>query len=79
MGIWLDAPEDFLLKRVASRIGDASDADADVVAHQLTYDIGPIAWTRIDASRSVESLRREILERSVQANGDWRRAPRALQ
>jgi predicted kinase len=62
-GIWLDASEDILLKRVAARTGDASDADADVVMHQIAYDIGPIGWTRIDASRSVEQLSRQIRER----------------
>ena len=63
-GIWLDASEDILLKRIAQRTGDASDADADVVKHQLAYDIGPIAWTRFDASPGVESLRQAILERT---------------
>jgi len=35
-----------------------------VVKHQLAYDIGPIAWTRFDASPGVESLRQAILERT---------------
>jgi hypothetical protein len=63
MGVWLDAPQKVLIERIAQRIGDASDANADVVKHQFTYDIGPIGWTRFDASRGVESLRQAILER----------------
>jgi aminoglycoside phosphotransferase family enzyme/predicted kinase len=62
-GIWLDAPEKTLIERVAARTGDASDADAEVVRRQLSYDIGPIKWTKLDASQGIEQLRRQILER----------------
>lgn len=47
-GIWLDAPAEELVRRVTARTGDASDADADVVRHQLAYDLGPIHWARAE-------------------------------
>jgi uncharacterized protein len=51
-GIWLDAPAETLTSRVASRGADASDATPSVVAKQLTYDVGRLDWTRVDASGS---------------------------
>ncbi|MFG1235764.1 AAA family ATPase [Xanthobacter autotrophicus DSM 597] len=45
-GLWLDAPADEMVRRVTARSGDASDADAAVVRHQLAYDLGPIRWVR---------------------------------
>ncbi|WP_414463618.1 AAA family ATPase [Hyphomicrobium sp. DY-1] len=50
LGFWLDAPEDQLTARVEARMGDASDATADVVRSQLKFDLGPISWHRLDAS-----------------------------
>ncbi len=48
-GLWLEAPEATLLARVVARRGDASDADAAVVAGQpAVTDPGP-GWRRIDA------------------------------
>jgi aminoglycoside phosphotransferase family enzyme/predicted kinase len=46
-GIWLDVPETVLRMRLAARSGDASDADTDVLARQLTLDPGPITWRRL--------------------------------
>ena len=50
-GLWLEAPTDVLVDRVAHRGGDASDATADVVRQQSTRNIGELseAWIRIDA------------------------------
>ncbi|MFG1300822.1 AAA family ATPase [Xanthobacter sp. V3C-3] len=45
-GVWLDAPEGELMRRVEARTGDASDADARVVRRQLAYDLGEIRWRR---------------------------------
>jgi aminoglycoside phosphotransferase family enzyme/predicted kinase len=50
IGIWLEAPESVLLKRVATRTGDASDADADVVRRQLAHEVGRIGWHRVDTA-----------------------------
>lgn len=49
-GLWLEAPPQILAARAGARRGDASDADAAIVARQLHYDTGAIGWARIDAS-----------------------------
>lgn len=63
-GIWLQASEATLLARLAQRGKDASDATASVLRRQLTYDLGAIDWTRVDADRSsdgvIETVRRLI-------------------
>ena len=55
-GLWLDAPEQTLVARVAARHEDPSDADADVIRKQQLLGTGPIAWQRFDASTSLERL-----------------------
>jgi aminoglycoside phosphotransferase family enzyme/predicted kinase len=50
IGLWLDAPESFLIDRIARRRNDASDADADVVRMQRVQDISDIRWSRLDAA-----------------------------
>ncbi|MEZ5774533.1 MAG: AAA family ATPase [Hyphomicrobiaceae bacterium] len=54
-GLWLEASPERLIDRVAERQGDASDATPDVVSRQLAYDLGPVAWTKIDASGPPET------------------------
>ena len=49
-GLWLDVAPEVAAARVAARTGDASDADARVVAFQAGLDPGAIDWPRIDAS-----------------------------
>ncbi|HEX6442675.1 MAG TPA: AAA family ATPase [Stellaceae bacterium] len=49
-GIWLDAPAEAMRARIGQRRGDASDATAEVLAHQLAVDPGSMDWRRIDAS-----------------------------
>lgn len=53
-GLWLEAPEKALVGRVTERRGDASDADASVVAAQVRREIGPMTWTRLYAGGSLE-------------------------
>ncbi|MBQ1542803.1 gluconate kinase [Caulobacter sp. CCUG 60055] len=48
-GVWLEAAPDVLRGRVASRTGDASDADVAVLEAQLDRDAGEIGWERLDA------------------------------
>ena len=55
-GLWLDAPLDLRKDRVSARRGDASDADAAVVAHQESYDLGEIGWARLDAGQPLARL-----------------------
>jgi uncharacterized protein len=58
-GLFLEAPLATRLARVGGRSRDASDADAAVARAQESYDLGALAWTRIDASGTPEeTLRR---------------------
>ncbi|MGI9482767.1 MAG: AAA family ATPase [Hyphomicrobiales bacterium] len=54
LGLWLSAPEENLIGRVESRIGDASDATPKVVHSQINQGTGPISWQPVDASGSRE-------------------------
>jgi predicted kinase len=58
-GIWLDAPAEQLTARLTQRVGDASDADADVVRRQLSENVGTIRWRRVDASSRPEQVARQ--------------------
>ena len=49
-GIWLEAPIEVLRARVATRRGDASDANEAVLLRAARVDPGPITWHRIDAT-----------------------------
>ncbi|WP_341990022.1 AAA family ATPase [Azorhizobium sp. AG788] len=66
-GLWLEAPVDTLRDRVSRRHGDASDADAAVVAQQARYDLGPITWRTIDVSGGATAGLRDA--RLAVANG----------
>jgi uncharacterized protein len=46
-GLWLEAPEEVMICRVEGRRGDASDAGAEIVRQQLTYELGKIDWARV--------------------------------
>ncbi|XHO97014.1 AAA family ATPase [Azospirillum sp. A26] len=50
-GIWLEAPLTERVERVTNRRNDASDATAEVVERQESYDLGSIGWARLDSGR----------------------------
>jgi aminoglycoside phosphotransferase family enzyme/predicted kinase len=60
-GLWLAAPVETLLARVAARKADASDATGAVVAAQAAEPTGPIDWTALDAAVPVGDLLRRAL------------------
>jgi len=49
-GLWLVADQQTQLARVVDRVGDASDATADIVRRQAAYDIGEMTWEIIPAN-----------------------------
>jgi predicted kinase len=49
-GLWLDAAPPLLEERVRSRLHNVSDATPEVVRLQLSFDLGPIEWPRLDSS-----------------------------
>ncbi|MFO1048182.1 MAG: AAA family ATPase [Geminicoccaceae bacterium] len=59
-GIWLEAPAALCTARVAARTGDASDADAAVVARQAeTLDQSSVRWHRLRADRPLAAIEAE--------------------
>jgi aminoglycoside phosphotransferase family enzyme/predicted kinase len=58
---WLDAPREILFERVANRKNDASDATPQVVERQMSYDLGQLEWTRLDASGPLEETLRTAM------------------
>lgn len=53
-GLWLEADEECLVRRVSSRTGDASDATAAVVRKQLKRSEGRVSWHQISAGGALE-------------------------
>ncbi|MHB8885217.1 MAG: bifunctional aminoglycoside phosphotransferase/ATP-binding protein [Methylovirgula sp.] len=62
-GFWLHAPVETLVARVAARTNDVSDAKPSVVREQLGWDLGPLDWQRLDASRPIAELADMVLKR----------------
>ena len=59
-GLWLVAAPDVMVRRVGERSRNASDATADIVELQLSYDLGAIEWDRVDSSGSRQDTMRKI-------------------
>jgi len=62
-GFWLEAPFERMRERVSTRIGDASDADAEIVAVQLKTITPSTGWFRIEGSGQIGEAAREIMRR----------------
>lgn len=60
-GIWLRAPLALRARRVASRRGDPSDADAGVVHAEEGWDVGPHSWRVLEAAEPPENVHGAIL------------------
>ena len=67
-GVWLEAPLDVRLARVAGRRNDASDADAAVVEFQDGLETGPLDWPRVDAAGLLEGV---VLRAMSALGGPW--------
>ena len=50
----LEAPVETLEKRITKRRDDASDATPEILRKQLDYDLGQMAWQRLDCSGDIE-------------------------
>jgi uncharacterized protein len=51
--LWLRAPRELLIARVAARCNDASDATPDIVDQQIAHGAGEIGWTKVDAGNNL--------------------------
>ena len=60
IGFWLYAPPEILKQRLSTRRGDASDADFQILAEQLTTDPGRIDWCPIDVSGDYATTRHTL-------------------
>jgi predicted kinase len=54
--LWLEAPVDVLVDRVASRRLDASDATPSVVRAQAGEPVDRMEWHRLDAAATKDNL-----------------------
>lgn len=61
MGLWIDAPQELLAERLRQRLGDASDATADVLDHQLRAGVGAVDWCRLDGAGSADGVQHAAL------------------
>ncbi len=61
-GAWLEADPAIMAARIRGRRGDASDATEDTLRAQLDYDLGAMAWTRMDSGADRAANRLRLLE-----------------
>ncbi|GEO86913.1 MULTISPECIES: AAA family ATPase [Alphaproteobacteria] len=55
-GLWLEAGASTLQSRIASRPKGQSDATLDVLERQLSKDLGPMDWHRVDAAGTIDAV-----------------------
>lgn len=60
-GFWLETQSETLFERIRTRSPSPSDATASVLEQQLIHDPGDIGWHRIDTSKPVDQVIRNIL------------------
>ncbi|MEM0906501.1 MAG: AAA family ATPase [Pseudomonadota bacterium] len=75
VGVWLDAPAETLVGRVNARQGDASDADAHVVAQQLGREIGTIQWPTYDATQPADETAQAVIKMLNQSSASRQGTP----
>jgi uncharacterized protein len=56
VGLWLETSRETLIHRVERRRNDASDAGAETVDLQMTWQLGEMDWIRLDAGLASEHL-----------------------
>jgi hypothetical protein len=72
-GLWLEAPLEVRLQRIAARRGDVSDADVEVARAQRAEPLAEPSWIALDATRTPADLAASVR----QDKAIWPR-PRAL-
>jgi predicted kinase len=70
-GLWLEADQQTMARRLDQRQRDASDATSAVMRTQLTLDVGPIHWHRIEAAGPVSDVARQALRSCVSDRISW--------
>lgn len=59
LGLWLEAPLESRVDRVEKRVGNVSDAGADIATLQEAYDLGDMTWVKVSTAGSKsETVRR---------------------
>ena len=61
-GLWLEASAETMRGRIASRIGDVSDATTSVLDEQLGYYLGQQSFAMVDAGRRLDEVVASSLE-----------------
>jgi aminoglycoside phosphotransferase family enzyme/predicted kinase len=55
-GFWVEAPDDVAEASLDRRVGDASDATAEVRRQQKQQNVGSITWARLPGHESTEAI-----------------------
>jgi aminoglycoside phosphotransferase family enzyme/predicted kinase len=76
VGLWLEAPQSALVRRLTTRRHDASDATPAVLARQLGYDLGKLTWARIPAKGGPDDVARQACRVIAACAGSCIRAKR---